>query len=60
MRLLRSEIRKFFTTQTWIWLLLGAIIMSCIQAVVLLAFAGQGEQGAGGLPPIDWSLPEAP
>lgn len=53
MRLIRSEIRKFFTTQTWIWLLLGAIIMSGIQAVVLLAFAGQGPQGEGGLPPID-------
>lgn len=55
MNLIRSELRKFFTTKTWIWLLIGCIVLALIQAVVVLSFAGTTDErtGAPVFPPID-------
>lgn len=53
MRLIRSELRKFFSTKTWLLLLLGTILLSLIPVVVTLAFAGQhAGNGQASLPEI--------
>lgn len=55
MNLIKSELRKFFTTRTWIWLLIGCIVLALIQVSVLLAAAGTIDQSTGlpVFPPID-------
>ncbi len=55
MRLLRSEFAKFFTTKTWVWLLIGTIALALLQPALTLSFAGttDPQTGAPAFPPID-------
>lgn len=55
MNLIKSELRKFFSTKTWIWLLIGCVLLALIQIVLTLSFAGSGgaEGGPPAFPPID-------
>lgn len=54
MKLIKSELRKFFTTKTWIFLLVGCVVLSLIQVSLTLSFAGQGgTNGAPTFPPLD-------
>lgn len=40
MNLIRSELRKFFSTRTWMWLLLGCVGLALLQVVIFLSAAG--------------------
>lgn len=55
MRLLRSEFVKFFTTRTWIWLLIGTVLLALLQPTLTLSFAGTTDPQTGlpVFPPID-------
>lgn len=55
MKLIKSELRKFFSTKTWIWLLIGCVLLALIQVVLTLSFAGSGgsEGGPPAFPPIE-------
>lgn len=55
MNLIRSEFRKFFTTRTWIWLLLGCVGLAVLQVAILLSAAGSVDAATGMpvFPPID-------
>ncbi|GAB3297641.1 ABC transporter permease [Epidermidibacterium keratini] len=55
MNLLRAEFVKFFTTKTWIWLLIGTVALALLQPVLTLSFAGttDPQTGAPVFPPID-------
>lgn len=47
MNLIKSELRKFFTTRTWIWLLIGCIGLAMIQVVIFLSVAGTNDPATG-------------
>lgn len=55
MNLIKSELRKFFSTRTWIWLLIGCVGLALIQVVIFLAAAGSTDAASGMplFPPID-------
>lgn len=55
MKLLRSEVRKFLTTKTWLWLLIGTVLLALLQPVLMLSFAGETDSRTGApiFPPID-------
>ncbi|MFV0532415.1 MAG: hypothetical protein ACK5MR_02025 [Cumulibacter sp.] len=40
MNLFKSELRKFFSTRTWLWLLIGTVAIALIQVAFMLAAAG--------------------
>lgn len=48
--LIRSEIRKLFSTKAWIGLLLGAMALTALSVSLLIPFAGDPNSG---LPPLD-------
>ena len=43
--LIRSEIRKLFSTKVWLWLLLGSAALGAGFASLTLGFAGQADSG---------------
>ena len=47
MNLIKSEFRKFFSTRTWIWLLIGCVGFALLQVVIFLAAAGTVDQRTG-------------
>lgn len=52
--LLRSEITKTLTTRTWWGLLIGAVLLTALQAVATAAVAGQAPgMGSPGTPDLD-------
>ncbi|WP_153502788.1 ABC transporter permease [Cumulibacter manganitolerans] len=55
MKLIKSELRKFFTTKTWIWLLIGCVVLALVQASLMLSFAGTVDDRTGRpvFPPVD-------
>lgn len=52
MRLIRAELRKVRTTRLWIGMLIGALLLSAIGAIALLALAGTEEGRQAGIVPI--------
>ena len=52
MNLIRAELRKLFTTKTWLLLLIGTVLLSLVPVVLNLAFAGQKSNGSVALPEI--------
>lgn len=54
MNLIRAELRKLFSTKLWIWLLLGACVLSGGSAALLIGFADQAAADPStGIPPVD-------
>ena len=52
-RLIRSELRKLFTTKLWLWLLLGACGLSAASTALLIGFADQAAADPqAGFPPV--------
>ncbi len=49
MRLVKAELRKFFSTKTWLLLLLGTVLLSLVPVVITLSFAGR-DAGNGQTP----------
>lgn len=47
MNLIRSELRKFFSTRTWVWLLIGCVGLALLQVVILLSAAGTVDAATG-------------
>jgi len=52
-RLIRSELRKLFSTKLWLWLLLGACGLSGASTALLIGFADQAAAAPqSGVPPL--------
>lgn len=53
-KLIRAELRKLFTTKLWLWLLLGACVLSGGSTALLIGFADQAAASPqSGIPPVD-------
>jgi len=53
-QLIRAELRKLFTTKLWLWLLLGACVLSGGSTALLIGFADQAAASPqSGIPPVD-------
>ncbi|MBO3748499.1 ABC transporter permease [Streptosporangiaceae bacterium NEAU-GS5] len=53
MRLVKSELQKLFTTRLWWIMLIVMLLLVVLQLVFLIAFAGQEQNGAPGIPALD-------
>ena len=52
--LIRAELRKLFSTKLWLWLLLGACVLSGGSAALLIGFADQAAASPeSGIPPVE-------
>jgi len=53
-QLIRAELRKLFTTKLWLWLLLGACVLSGGSAALLIGFAEEAAASPeSGIPPLE-------
>ena len=52
--LIRAELRKLFSTKLWLWLLLGACVLSGGSTALLIGFADQAAASPqSGIPPVE-------
>jgi len=52
-KLIRAELRRLFTTRLWLWLLLGACVLSGGSTALLIGFADQAAANPqSGIPPL--------
>ncbi len=53
-KLIRAELRKLFSTKLWLWLLLGACVLSGGSTALLIGFADQAAASPqSGIPPVE-------
>jgi len=53
-KLIRAELRKLFSTKLWLWLLLGACVLSGGSTALLIGFADQAAATPqSGIPPVE-------